>query len=241
MTIKAPARSETILVALAWMVHALTATGAVLAFLAFLATDRGDWRAALLWLVAALVVDGIDGPLARAVDVHRRTPRFSGETLDLVVDYLTYVLLPAILIYREGLTPAGFGLVAVALILLSALYHFARKDSKSADNYFIGFPAVWNLVAFYLLLIRPGPIVGATVVCVLAALTFAPVYFVHPVRVRAFQPLLRLAMLPWIVASVALLFPIWGTAMTRLWLAVSLACMMALLLVGLLRTLRGPD
>ncbi len=240
MTVAPSSRRETTLVALAWMVHALTASGAVLAFLAFLATERGDWRTAMVWLLAALIVDGIDGPLARLVDVRRRVPRVSGATLDLLVDYLTYVLLPAILIVREGLVPAGFALVAVTLILLSSLYHFARTDSKSVDNYFVGFPAVWNVVVFYLLMLRPAPIVGAIVVSVFAVLTFAPVYFVHPVRVRAFQPWLRLVLVPWALASLALLLPIWGQGARLTWLVLSLASLAPLLAVSLVRTLRGP-
>ena len=240
MTVAASSWRETSLVALAWMVHALTASGAVLAFLAFLAVERGDWRGAFLWLLAALVVDGIDGPLARLVEVRRRTPHFSGETLDLVVDYLTYLLVPAFLIDREGLVPAGLGLLAVALILLSSLYHFARTDSKTVDHYFVGFPAVWNIVAFYLLLLRPAPAIGMVVVCALAVLTLVPVAFVHPVRVRAFQPWLRLMMLPWIVASLALLLPIWSVAVARTWLVLSLGCTVVLLSVSAIRTLRGP-
>ena len=240
MTVDQSSRRETTLVVLAWMVHALTASGAVLAFLALLATDRGDWRAAVLWLIVALIVDGIDGPLARLVDVKRRVPRVSGSTLDLLVDYLTYVLLPAMLIDREGLVPAGFNLIAVALILVSSLYHFARTDSKSADNYFVGFPAVWNVVVFYLLVLRPAPIVGAIVVSLLAVLTFAPVYFVHPVRVRAFQPWLRLVLVPWTLASSALFLPFWGPRTRLAWLALSLASLSPLLAVSLLRTLRGP-
>src|ERR1700712_4612511 len=100
----------------AWMVHGLTASGAVLAFLAFAAMERAEWRSALCWLAAALIVDGVDGPLGRLADVKRNTPRIDGNTLDLVVDYLTYVFLPTIFIYRAGLIPAQLALVLVALI-----------------------------------------------------------------------------------------------------------------------------
>ncbi len=223
----------------AWSVHALTASGAVLAFLAFLAVEQGRWRLALLWLAAALVVDGIDGPLARWAGVTRRTPGIDGATLDLVVDYLTYVFVPAILIYRAGLVPAPYASAAVAAILLSSLYTFARTDMKTADNFFRGFPAVWNVVAFYLFILRPGETAGAIVVAVFALLTFAPIHFIHPVRVRLYQPWLALLTALWGLASLALLSPGWGVPWRRIWLTLSLAGAAALLAIGVVRTLRG--
>ncbi len=136
--------------AVAWAIHALTASGAVLAFFSFLAVEAGNYRLALWWLAAALVVDGVDGPLARWAGIANRMPAIDGATLDLVVDYLTYVFVPAVLIYRAGLLPEGWSAVGVAAILLSSLYTFARTDMKTSDNFFRGFPAVWNVVAFYL-------------------------------------------------------------------------------------------
>jgi phosphatidylcholine synthase len=224
---------------LAWMVHALTASGALLAFLAFVAMEQAEWRLALCWLAAALIVDGIDGPLARLVDVKRNMPRIDGNTLDLVVDYLTYVFLPTIFIYRAGLIPAPLALVLVALIQFSSLYHYARLDLKTADNYFVGFPAMWNIVAFYLFLAQPGTAVGAVIVIVLAALTFMPVYFVHPVRVRDFRPWLMIATAVWVITSVALLWPHWSVEAAAILLTLSLAGAAALVAMGLLRTLRG--
>jgi phosphatidylcholine synthase len=223
----------------AWMVHGLTASGALLAFLAFVAMEQAEWRLALCWLAAALIVDGIDGPLARLVDVKRNTPRIDGNTLDLVVDYLTYVFLPTIFIYRAGLIPAPLALLLVALIQFSSLYHFARLDLKTADNYFVGFPAMWNIVAFYLFLVQPGTAVGAVVVVVLATLSFMPVYFVHPVRVREFRPWLTIVTALWVISSAALLWPRWSAETVAILLTLSLAGVAALLAMGLLRTLRG--
>jgi phosphatidylcholine synthase len=224
----------------AWMVHALTASGALLAFLAFVAMEQAEWRLALCWLAAALIVDGIDGPLARIVDVKRNTPRIDGNTLDLVVDYLTYVFLPTIFIYRAGLIPAGpFALVLVALVQFSSLYHYARLDLKTPDNYFVGFPAMWNIVAFYLFMAQPGTAVGAVTIIVLAALTFMPVYFVHPVRVRDFRPWLTIAAAVWVITSAALLWPHWSAEAAAVLLTLSLAGAAALVAMGLLRTLRG--
>lgn len=225
----------------AWAVHTLTASGAVLAFLAYRAVQEGQFRLALLYLAAALIVDGVDGTLARLVGVAERTPRIDGATLDLVVDYLTYVFVPAIMIYRAGLIAPPFDSAAVAAILLSSLYTFARTDMKTGDKFFRGFPALWNIVAFYLFVLRPGHNASAIVVGVFAALTFAPIHFVHPVRVRAYQPWLAGLTVLWGVASLALLSPDWAPVWMRAWLILSLAGAGGLLAVGALRTLRGPS
>jgi phosphatidylcholine synthase len=235
------ARKDPLFVVFAWAVHALTASGAVLGFVAFLSVEQGHYRLALLWLGAALIVDGIDGPLARLAGVKQRLPGIDGATLDLVVDYLTYVFVPAVLIYRAGLLPDAFAAAGAAAILLSSLYTFARTDMKTADNFFRGFPAVWNVIAFYLFVVQPGALAGAIIVAVFAALTFAPIHFVHPVRVKRFQPWLGIATLVWSTGSLALLLSdAWSAAWMQLWLTLSLGGAGALLVIGLLRTVLGP-
>ncbi len=225
--------------ALGWPIHVLTASGAVLAFLALLAVERGQWHAALLWLGAALVVDGVDGPLARWAGLSERTPKIDGSILDLVVDYLTYVFVPALLIYRADLVPGPYASLAVAAILVSSLYVFARKDMKTEDNYFRGFPALWNVVAFYLFMLQPGVVAGAAIVAGFVLLTFAPVHFVHPVRVKRFQPWLAVLTVLWGLLSFALLEPDWFAIPREVLLSLSLAGAAGLIAVGLLRTLRG--
>ena len=222
------------------LVHALTASGAIIAYLALQAAQRGDWRASLQWLTLALLVDGIDGPLARWAQVKTRTPRMDGATLDLVVDYLTYVFIPTVLICELRLVPADLALAAAAMIQLSALYHFARSDLKTPDNYFNGFPALWNIVAFYLLLLRLPPAIGMIVVGTCAIASFLPINFVHPVRVRDFRPLIPIAAAVWIVASVPLLLPGWSAGIETSLLAISLGAAVVLVVIGLARTIRGP-
>jgi phosphatidylcholine synthase len=225
--------------ALGWAIHALTASGAVLAFLAFLAVEGGQFRLALWWLAAALVVDGVDGPLARWAGVKERTPAIDGATLDLVVDYLTYVFVPAMLLYRAGLLPADWALAGVTAILLSSLYTFARTDMKTADNFFRGFPAVWNVVVFYLFVFRPDPVASAGVIALFAVLTFAPIHFIHPVRVTSFRPWLTILMPVWAASSLALLWPQWPAGWLTGIEAVCLGCGAALFGIGLIRSLRG--
>lgn len=184
-------------------VHVFTALGAVCGLLAALAVFDAAWERMFAWLGLALVIDGIDGTFARMAHVEERLPRFSGERLDLVVDYVTYVFVPALALVRGGFLPGDLGLVLAAAILLSSLYHFADLASKGDDYSFIGFPAVWNLVAFYLFAFAAPQGVACAVVAACIALTFIPMRWVHPLRVvRLRAPTLAIT-LAWTVAAVA--------------------------------------
>lgn len=226
-------------VAAAWLVHAFTASSAVLAVLSLSAIFDRDWPAALLWLLAALAVDGVDGTLARWAHVKTRAPRIDGETLDLVVDYLTYVFVPTIFIWRAGLVPEALAPWLAGAIQLSALYSFTRRDLKTDDNYFRGFPGLWNIIAFYLYVTQPGADVGAMLILAFVALTFAPVHFVHPFRVRDYGIFAPLLSAFWAAATAALLWPDWGEGARTLWLACSSLSGALLVALGLLRTFRG--
>jgi phosphatidylcholine synthase len=226
-------------VAAAWLVHLFTASGVVLAFLALEAIWSGEWRLALLWLLAALAVDGVDGTLARWARVKEHVPRIDGEAFDLIVDYLNYVFVPTLFITRSGLVPEALAVPLAAAILLSSVYVFVRRDMKTPDNYFRGFPALWNVVALYLFVAQPGAVAGAVAVSLLAVLSFAPIRFVHPFRVSDHQPLLRISAILWAVATLALLWPGWSPGMAQIWLWASYASAAVLLGLGLIRTLRG--
>jgi phosphatidylcholine synthase len=218
--------------ALAFLVHILTACGAALALLALMAAVRGDWPLMFLWLGVALVVDSIDGPLARAAEVSKVLPRWSGETLDLVVDYTTYVFVPAYAVAAAGLMPQAWATAAAAVIAITGTLYFADRGMKTADNFFRGFPAVWNLVAFYLLVLRPAPEIAAAVVALLAVLTFVPVRFVHPFRVRRWRGVTVALLTLW--AALALAAVRQGLA-PEFWIKTAL-CLLAVyfLAVGLL-------
>jgi phosphatidylcholine synthase len=225
--------------ALAWGVHLVTAAGAALALLAIAAVFRDAHREALLWLLAALAVDGIDGSLARAAKVAERTPRIDGAALDLVIDYLTYVVIPALIIWRLGVLPDALALPLSALILMSSLYVFARRDMKTDDGYFRGFPALWNVVALYFVVAPPVPAVAVAVVAGLIVLTFAPVHVVHPFRASGYGRWLPATAILWAASSAAMLLPGLGVATSALF-AVSLASAGVMLAVSVLRSLRGP-
>ena len=189
--------------ALAFFVHILTASGAGLALLALLAAVNGQWPLMFLWLGVALVVDAIDGPIARAIKVAERLPRWSGETLDLVVDFTTYVFVPAYAIAAAGLMPVGLALLAGVAIVITGTLYFADRSMKTPDNFFRGFPAVWNLIAFYLLLLRPAPWICGAAIALFVVLTFVPVRFVHPFRVRRLRTVTVALLTLWAVLAAA--------------------------------------
>jgi len=220
----------------AWAIHLLTASSAVLALLALAAIERGRWREALLWLLAALVVDGVDGTLARAVRIKEQLPNIDGTALDLVVDYLTYVFVPACFLWRFGAFPPAVALPLVALILLSSLYTFARRDMKTQDGYFRGFPALWNVVALYAFVAAPPPWVAAGIALLLIVMTFAPMHVVHPFRVRDYGAWLPVTAIAWAAAMLALLLPL-SIFWSRSALAVSLGCTAILLVMGFTKSL----
>ncbi|MDO9381735.1 MAG: phosphatidylcholine synthase [Hyphomicrobiaceae bacterium] len=171
--------------------------------MATLAVADQRYEAMFLWLGLAFVIDGIDGPLARYVDIKRRLPRFSGERLDLVIDYLTYVFVPVLAVLNAGLLPSALALPIGAGMLLSSLYHFSDTASKAEDNSFIGFPAIWNIVAFYLFVFQPAAWIAALACVVCIGLTFVPVKWVHPMRVVSRRSI-TLAMLAfWLIAAAA--------------------------------------
>jgi phosphatidylcholine synthase len=149
----------------------------------------------------ALVVDGVDGPLAREFKVAEILPRWSGETLDLIVDFTTYVFVPAYAIGASGLLPQVLAIPAGVVVVISGALYFADREMKTPDNYFRGFPAVWNLAAFYLFVLEPPAWLAAAAVAALAALTFAPIRFVHPLRVRHLRALNIALLAAWAVLA----------------------------------------
>ena len=224
----------------AWSVHLLTATGVIFALLALRAVEQRDQLAALLWLGVALIVDGLDGALARAVKVRDRLPNIDGEALDLVVDYLTYVFVPALLILRGDYLPGILAGPLTAAVLVSSLYVFVRKDMKTEDGYFRGFPALWNVVALYFVVATPSTGAAAAIVAILIVMTFAPIHVVHPFRVRDYGEILPIVAVAWGVFTAPLLYPDLSVFLRAFLIVMSLATAAMLLAMGLLRTARDP-
>jgi phosphatidylcholine synthase len=191
---------------LAFSVHILTASGVLWGLLALMAAVRGDWTWMFWWLAIALVVDAVDGPLARRLKVEERLPQWSGDGLDFVVDFVTYVFVPAYAIAASGLLPQQVAVPLGALVAVTGALYFADRRMKMADNCFRGFPVLWNAAAFYLFLLKPPPWIGAAGVAVLLLLTFVPFPFIHPIRVKRWRRFtLALAAIGSALAVVALM------------------------------------
>ena len=197
------------------LVHVFTGLGVVCALLATQALLDRRWELAFAWLGVALLIDGVDGTLARLAHVVTRLPRFSGERLDLVIDYVTYVFIPVLALLLAGYLPGWSGSVLASLILLSSLFHFSDTESKTDDYCFVGFPAIWNVVAFYIFAFAMPAWAAETIVLACVVLTFVPMRWAHPMRTPAFWPLTLVATLLWAGAAFVVLwqgFPASGVA-----------------------------
>jgi phosphatidylcholine synthase len=217
-------------------VHLLTASGAALALLAFIAAAQQRWQAMFVWLGVALIVDAIDGPIARRVGVAAILPRFSGERLDQIVDYLTYVAVPAFALSQAPLLPEAFRLPAAIAVLLSSLFHMADLESKTEEGYFVGFPAIWNVVLLYLFALSPPPFAALAIVGAFVACTFVPIRAVHPFRVTELRPLAWTLVVLWCGTAA---FAVANPFPSPLWIqALLIFTALGLTGIGAIRTVR---
>jgi phosphatidylcholine synthase len=221
-------------IAAAFAVHVLTACGAACALLALVAAVAGEWPQMFLWLGLALIIDGVDGTFARYLRVAEVLPRWSGDALDFVVDFATYVFVPAYAMAASGLLPRPLALALGLVVTVTGALYFADRRMKTADNYFRGFPALWNVAAFYLFVLKPPPWAGAIAIAVLAAATFMPIHFVHPIRVPRWRLLNLAGLALWgALAAVALAQNLDPPG----WVAAALAALaIYFVIAGLLRT-----
>jgi len=210
----------------AFSVHLLTASGSFLAFLSIVAASEERWTAMFWWLGLALFVDGIDGPIARKLDVKDVLPTWSGELLDNIIDYVTYVLIPAFALYQSGFMGEGLSFLSGAIIVISSAIYYADTSMKTKENFFKGFPVVWNMMVFTLFIVKPGEWIAFATVVISAILSFVPINFLHPVRVVRLRPLNLTVFLLWcFLGAVALLYaleaPLWvriGISVTGIYL-----------------------
>lgn len=212
----------------AFAVHVFTACGAACALLALVAAVRGEWAAMFGWLGLALIIDGVDGTLARRLHVAKVLPRWSGDVLDLVVDILNYVFVPAYALAASGLLPKSLAVALGILIVVTGSLYFADRLMKTSDYYFRGFPALWNIAAFYLFILRPAPWLGAAAIVALAALTFVPFHVVHPVRIAHLRAFTTAALAAWAMLAILALAE---NLKPAVWTVVAL-CVLAVYFVG---------
>jgi phosphatidylcholine synthase len=214
--------------AAAFGVHIFTACGAACALLALIAAVDAQWPLMFVWLGIALIIDGVDGTFARRLRAAELLPRWSGDVLDLVVDVLTYVFVPAYAIAAGGLLPHALAVPLGLLIVVSGALYFADRRMKTSDYYFRGFPALWNLAAFYLFLLKPAPWLGAALIATLVALTFVPFHVVHPVRIAHLRGLTMTALVAWALLAV---FAVLRNLAPGFWTVAAL-CALAVYFVG---------
>lgn len=224
----------------AWMVHLFTMSGVAFAAFATLALIHDEIGWMWFWLFVALIVDGVDGTLARKFRVREVLPWFDGGILDIIIDYLTWTFLPAIFMYtRLDMGPQSLAAVLTVLILASSTLCYANENWKSSDFYFYGFPAAWNIVAVSLYVLQTGRVANIATVVVLLVLTIVPSYWTHPFRVKKFMALNLLSITVWIASTAAMIamFPVQPT-----WLLVAFFVSGGwFLLTGVVRMITGPD
>jgi len=241
-------------VTLAWLAHLYTALGAVLALAATVAIFANDFRTAFLALVATVFIDSTDGLLARALRVKDRLPHYDGARLDDIIDYLTYVFVPFLLIWRAGLLPEGWVLWVGSAVLLASAYGFGqaeakvvidtpeealRRGGKPADHFFTGFPSYWNIVAVYLFVLGLAPMTNAAILIGLAVLVFVPIRYVYPSRTITLQAATNLLGAAW---AVLILIIVWRLpAADGPWLALSLVFPVYYTLLSLWLHFRSPS
>ena len=198
----------------AFSVHILTASGSFLAFLGVVAAAEHRFIDMFWWLGLALLVDGIDGPIARKVKVKEVLPNWSGDTLDNIIDYVTYVLLPAFALYQSGMIGEPWSFAAAGMIVVSSAIYYADMGMKTAEHFFSGFPVVWNMVIFTLFVVQASALAAMIVVTLSVILTFLPINFLHPVRVQRLRPLNMALFAVWSILGIAALLmhfqtPLW--------------------------------
>ena len=207
-----------------YLVHIFTALGVVFGFLALLATVDGKIPEAFLWLAAALFVDGVDGTLARAVNVNQNTPEIDGAILDNIIDYLNYVVVPVFIFYSLGMAPEPYLLLSCVAILLVSCFTFTNTNIKTDDFYFSGFPAIWNIVVLYFYILEFSEFTNFIFVILFCVLTFIPFKYVHPFRVVEFRKITLMITSIWMITTTILLFdlsfsnPIFTSANFIIWL-----------------------
>ena len=210
----------------AWAVHGFTASGAVLGFLAIISIFNNDQTSSFLWLGLALLVDGLDGTIARKVGVSDKATNIDGSMLDNLVDYLNYVIIPSLMIYWFQMVPNGWEIIIPAGIFAVSLYTFANINMKTEDYYFSGFPALWNIVVLYFYILNTNQYINLIVIIFLSILTFIPVKFVHPLRVKKLRNITIFCTIIWSATTLKLVttFPEINLFNEKIVLTIWIAC-----------------
>lgn len=208
---------------LAWAAHLFTASGVLWGLLAVLAIINQQWILAFVWISVTILVDSVDGLLARRVRVKEAIPEFDGALLDNIVDYLTYAFVPALFLIWTDFLPPQTSILAASLILLVSAYQFCQSDAKTEDHYFKGFPSYWNIVIYYIFILNLHPWVNLTAIIILAITVFIPIKYIYPSRTRLYQGLTLSLLAIWGVVNVIILATYPNHIPWLVWLSLSFA------------------
>ncbi len=197
----------------AWTAHAYTALGLVCAAsILGLVVEGGDdaFRLAFLVMLIAMAIDATDGWLARRARVSDVLPGFDGRRLDDLIDFQTYTCLPLALLWRADVLPGPWQPWLLAPLIASA-YGFCQVGAKTEDHYFLGFPSYWNIVAFYIYVLRLPAAAALAIILVLAVLTFVPTRYLYPSHAGRWSRLTNAFGVVWLVSLLAILW-MWGSS-----------------------------
>lgn len=222
-----------------WLVHLYTASSALFGFLALTRIFYDRYRDAFFWMALTIVIDATDGLLARRAQVASRLPHFDGAKLDDIVDYITYVFVPAFFVWHALLVPERWSIPVAAAMLLASAYGFNRTDAKTTDHFFTGFPSYWNIVVFYLYVAEWPPVVNLAVLLALAALVFVPIRYVYPSRTPVWRTLTVALGLVWGALMLVLLWQMPDVSRPVFWVSLAFPAYYALLSLALHRR-RAP-
>src|SRR5262245_9980706 len=217
----------------AWLVHLYTASSVVCGFLALTRIFYDRYRDAFFWLAVAVLIDATDGVLARRNDVASRLPRFNGAKLDDIVDYVTYVFVPAFFAWHALLVPERAALLAAAAMLLSSAYGFNKDDAKTAEHFFTGFPSYWNIVVFYLFVAGWSPELNLVILLGLSVLVFVPIHYLYPSRSPVFRRLTVGLGAVWGILVMVMFWQMPNVSRTVFWLSLVFPIYYVLLSFGL--------
>ena len=192
---------------LAWSVHAFTASGLLSGFMAILAINEKDWKMAMFWLIISLIIDALDGTLARFLKVKEVLPGVDGKNIDFVSDFANYAIIPAYCFYQAELVPEDWSLVLTFIILLVSALYYGLEGMVSKEMYFVGFPVLWNMVVFYLIFVFQGsPQANILLILIFSILHFVPIKFVYPSRAIHFKNLTLFVTLLFFIAIIGILY-----------------------------------
>ena len=190
---------------LAWSVHLLTCSGLIAGFLALICVFKNDETSAFLFLGLALLIDAVDGTLARKFKVSIFVKNIDGKMLDSVIDFFNYIIIPSVMIYWFKFVPSPFEIIIPSIILIVSAISYSNNNLMTSDNFYKGFPCIWNILLFYLYLFDLSQVYNLFLVSACILLKFIPIKFIHPLRVNKYRRYSAVFMVLWFISSFKIL------------------------------------